>query len=483
MAKISNLQLTKTKWHSGLTVQNHLASVYATQPEVMDTLITRIFAHNTAPMQYLTSGLKRKKELGNREFDWFLMGDSERAVKIVANNEAAGNTTPGRYRALFRITVEDDDFAKGDVVAFDDRAYRARIMEQPRYNGQGFELVLKMNSPDNDAYVPVSLIQPGRELSKDYNTVGEYSDQGGKTVYSHPFKLRNHMTTVRKDFSVTRSATTDVMILSYADPKNPSSTTNMWCRAAEWEFMYQWYRELETLAIYSTFSADSKGVTQMMDNTSFPVYEGAGLREQIAASNQRNYTELTEGIISDFLAELSYNTVPESDRKFVAFTGEYGYREFHNAMENKAGTWTLLNDNPFISGQGRNVSLGGQFTTYIGLNGIQLTLAKMPIYDNMIINRKKHFKTGKPIESYRFTIFDFGMKGLESNITKVYKKGSEMVMWHTAGSIDPYGNPAKNLGTLKSNGRDGFTGYALAEVGYMVKNPASCGELICTASN
>jgi len=479
MAKISNLQLTKTKWHSGLTMQNHLASVYATQPEVMDTLITRIFALNTAPMQYLTSGMKRKKELGNREFQWYLKGDSERAVKIVANLEAAGNTTPGKYGAFFRIAVEDDDFAQGDVVAFDDRAYRARVMEQPFFNGQGFELVLKMNTYDQTAYVPVYLLLAGRELNKEYNTQSEISEHGSKTVFSHPFTLRNHMTTVRKDYSVTRAAATDVMVVKYSDPKNPSNTTEMWCRAAEWEFMYQWYRELETVAIYSTYSADQMGVTHMQDNSSLPVYEGAGLREQIASSNKRYYSELTEGIISDFLAELSYNTVPESDRKFVALTGEYGYREFHNALENKAGTWTLLKDNPFINGSGRNVSLGGQFTTYVGLNGIELTLAKMPIYDNTVINRQKHYQSGKPLESYRFTIFDFGMKGADSNITKVYKKGSEMIMWHVAGSIDPYGNPASGM---RSNGKDGFTVYSLAEVGYMVKNPAACGELICNAA-
>jgi len=478
MAKISNLQFTQTKWHSGLTMQNHLSSVYATQPEVMDTLITRIFAQNTAPMQYLTSGMKRKKELGNREFQWYLKGDSERALTIVENLEAAGNTTVGKFRADFRISVQEDDLAKGDVIAFDDRSYRARVMEQPFFNGNGYELLLKMNTHDATSYVPLALLQPGRQVNKDYNTVGELSDQGGKTVYSHPFVLRNHMTTVRKDYSVTRSAATDVMVVKYTDPKNPSVSTDMWCRAAEWEFMYQWYRELETVAIYSTFSADSKGVTYMYDNNSLPVYEGAGIREQIASSNQRNYTELTETILSDFLSELSYNTVPEADRKFVAFTGEYGYREFHQALENKAGTWTLLKDNPFINGSGRGVSLGGQFTTYVGLNGIELTLAKMPIYDNNVLHRKMHYQSGKPLESYRFTILDFGMKGTDSNLTKVYKKNSEMIMWHEAGSIDPYGNPMKGMA---SNGKDGFTGHALAEIGYRVTNPAACGELICVA--
>jgi hypothetical protein len=40
---INGLQLYKTKWHSGLTQQNHLSSAYLTEPEVMSTLVTRIF--------------------------------------------------------------------------------------------------------------------------------------------------------------------------------------------------------------------------------------------------------------------------------------------------------------------------------------------------------------------------------------------------------------------------------------------------------
>jgi hypothetical protein len=157
------------------------------------------------------------------------------------------------------------------------------------------------------------------------------------------------------------------------------------------------------------------------------VFEGAGIREQIAPANQRYYTELTENIVRDFLIDLSYNVTPESDRHFVAFTGEYGFAEFDKAMRNSASQYTLV-DSVFVTGKGQDLKLGGQFKTYEGLNGTKITLKHLPLYDNTVRNRQLHWKTGRPIESYRFTILDFGTQGGESNIQKVYKKDSDMIM-------------------------------------------------------
>ena len=81
---VNGLQLYKTKWHSGFTKQNHLSRAYLTDPEVISTIVHRIFGmQGQNPLQYLTSGMGRAKELGNREYDWFLQGDDEKAIKIL----------------------------------------------------------------------------------------------------------------------------------------------------------------------------------------------------------------------------------------------------------------------------------------------------------------------------------------------------------------------------------------------------------------
>ncbi len=110
----------------------------------------------------------------------------------------------------------------------------------------------------------------------------------------------------------------------------------------------------------------------------------------------------------------------------------------------------------------------------------RFALNLFPLNDNTEIKRKLHAETGRPLESYRFTFLDFGMAGGESNIQAVHKKGSKDMMWHTAGSVDPFGNTAKSVNTMRSDNLDGYSVHMLTECGIMIKNPMACGELICT---
>jgi hypothetical protein len=477
---LNGLELYKTKWHSGLTQQNHLAAAYLTEPQLIETLVTRMFGMQGAnPIQYLTSGTGRKKELANRQYEWFLQGDDEKAIAIT---DAMGNDsgTPGKYKQTFQIKVAEKWFATDEVLVLDDRDYRVRIMTEPTFDGEGWILTLRNTSPDDNAFIDPKLLVAGKQLSKEYTTVSEFST-GGNTTFSTPFKMRNHCTTLRKSYTVTRSAATDVLVIQMSDPENPGKTSTMWTKYAEWEFMAQWYREVERSLWYSTFSENAVGMTEMMGENGLPVYEGAGIRQQIAPANTREYTKLSADIVKDFLLDLSYNVTPESSREFVAFTGEYGFKEFDDAMQASAKTWQLV-DTHFVSGKGQDLVLGGQFKTYVGINGTKITLKHLPLYDHTVSQRQLHYLTGRPLESYRFTILDFGIQGGESNIEKVYKKDSEMILWHTAGSIDPYGNTPNSINALRSNGLDGYTVNMISEFGIRIKNPMACGELICTAA-
>ena len=156
-----------------------------------------------------------------------------------------------------------------------------------------------------------------------------------------------------------------------------------------------------------------------------------------------------------------------------------GLREFDRILREKASGYTLV-DTKFVTGSGQELTLGGQFTTYKGLNGITLTMKHLPLYDNPVFNRKLHPVTGKPIESYRITILDLGMRDGEPNLRKVVRKGREMVVWHTAGAVSPQGF-ANGVNTLRSNSKDGYSVHFLTEQGYMIADPTTCGELTCDA--
>ena len=216
-------------------------------------------------------------------------------------------------------------------------------------------------------------------------------------------------------------------------------------------------------------------------NNNLPIYHGAGLREQIAPANKRFYTKLTYELLKDFLFDLSYAAQQwGGDTKFVALTGRMGMDQFDQAMKeyNNSNGVTITDHGTFIEGKGFDLGVTGFFKTAKFVNGLELTIKHFPPYDELVDNRQLHPITKKPVESYRFTVLNFGKKDGKSNIKKVAMKNRENVMWHIAGSTDPTGLTASSISTLRSSSFDGYEVNYLEQCGIKVDDPLSCGELI-----
>ena len=287
--------------------------------------------------------------------------------------------------------------------------------------------------------------------------------------------MRNYLYTTRLSYDITGSAFSTVMAVALKDPKT-GKTSYLWSTFQEWTAMREWYKRMERALVYNQNNVNKDGSCNLKGANGRPVYIGAGLLEQIAPSNRRYYTRLTAELLEDFLADLSYNVLGTNARKFIALTGEMGMREFDRVLREKVVNMNLV-DTVFVTGSGQNLTLGGQFTTYKMLNGIELTLKYFPLYDDTIHNRKLHPVTLKPIESYRMTFVDLGRRDGQSNIVKVVRKDREFIQWCTAGSVTPAGYAHSNT-EVRSNAKDGYSVHMLGEAGIMLKDPRACGELI-----
>lgn len=472
---VNNLQLYQGKKFAGLTDTNHLATAFLTEPEMVNNTLSFVFGFKYKnPLSLFTGGLGKTRMLNNRQYDWPLIGDLERPIKVTRNLNDGGST-PGLYGQTFRVVLADKEFASGEVLIPDNRDYPVIVVGEAIQDGAEFIYTLQLVNPDPAAFMPPALIAAGKEFSKDYSAYEEGSHRSGLTTYGSPFMLRNHLTTQRKHREITGSAQTDVMAILMKDPVS-GKTSALWSDIQEWTFLAQWYRELDRSLMYSTYSAKANGTNPLKGENGRPTYIGAGLRQQISPSNKRTYTQLTENVIREFMLDLTYNVKADGDAKFVAMAG-WGFMDnFDRAMKQSIAGWTLV-DSKFVSGSGQNLTLGGQFLTYKGINGIEMTVVHQPLYDDPVHNRQLHPVTGRPVESYRATFIDYGMYGGESNIIKVAKKDRESVMWYTGGSTGPAGhnNSSSRMG---SSSFDGYKVEVLSESGIMLQNPMSCGELI-----
>ncbi len=480
---LNNLQMYTGKWFSDLVDENMLSNALLTKPHEVSSVISYVFgtkdAGYSSSLDFLTGGLGKTMVIDQREYRWNVMIDSDRAVTIRQakwnGSDVSSVSTAGLGNTPIQIWVEDKWFGPGAILELDDKEYQLRVSGAPYQDGNEWVYTCFLADGQASSSVPYAYLMPGAQLSRLGSAYEEYSEEADIINYNTHIKLRNHLTTHRLSYDITGTAYSTVLAIALKDPKT-GKTSYLWSDYQEWKAYREWFKRLEGMLVYSKYNANSDGTTDLMGTNGRPVYIGAGLLQQIAPSNRRYYTELTADLLEDFLFDLSYNMLGTSERKFVAFTGEMGMREFDRVLKDKVAAFTVV-DSKFITGTGQQLVLGGQFVTYRMTNGIELTVKHLPLYDNIIHNRKLHPISGKPAESYRFTFLDFGTYDGEANIVKVVRKDREFVQWYTGGAVAPTGY-AKSISTLRSNAKDGYSVHFLGEVGIMVRDPRACGELI-----
>jgi hypothetical protein len=477
---VSPLQLYTTRNFAGLTESNHLAAAYLTEPEKMEGVLAYAFGlQNNNVISLLTGGIGNTREITNREYQWHLHGQNKRAIEVVEDC-TDGNSTPGIGGTTFRVTLAERWFELSDNLTSNDGTL-ARVQSEPYQNGAGWVYTLQLTENDPTKFMDQAMVNKGAKFSKRYSTVEEFSNKGGGVEYATPFVLRNQLTTLRKHYTVTRNASQEVMIMELYNPEDPKKSTKLWTKLAEWTALAQFYREVDESMIYSVYNKPNGATYNNLQGANGrPILTGAGLRQQIAPANVRYYSKLTYNLLFDFLMDLSYAANAwGGNHKFVALTGKMGMIEFDRAIrEELRNTITIVEEGRFIGGEGQELEFKGQFKTCKFLNGIELTVKEFPVYDDLVANRALHPVSGRPIESYRFTILNFGRKDGKSNIRKVALKNSENAMWHISGSTDPYAGVAKSISTMKSSTIDGYEVHMLSECGIQIEDPTSCGELI-----
>lgn len=475
--QISPLQITNMNWHAGLTQDTHLSTFFLTEPDVASQVITRIYNRQNGyknALSYLTGGMGKSKAINGIQYRWHVIGDSRKAIAITRAVFDA-STNVGQYATTFKIGVGEKWFTEGDVILFDSPNYQARVVSEPYFDGNDYILTLQLVTNDQTSYLPTSLVAVGKEISKEFNVVEhDHSRTSGDTHYAMPLQLENYMSTLRKKYSVTGAAHSRVMVVKMQNPES-GETTQTWVKYAEWEFWKQFMDEIEIMLMFGKSNVKSNGTTDMKGASGNTIYTGAGLEQQISPSNKRLYTTLTEQTIRTFMDDLSYNGTEDGPREYVALCGRQFMNLFDQAMKRSASNFTLV-DSKFVAGSGQDLTLQGQFMTYVGLNGDKITLKEYKPYNDVVRNRLLNPQTGKPAESYKATFLNFKSysKG-EPNIQKVYAQDREMVTTYIEGMYGPYG-PKKN-GTSASS-VDGYVFEAMTECGIMLKDPTDAAQLI-----
>lgn len=485
---LSDLLLYRQRRTADLIDKNSISFLLQSEPQNMTPILSYIFGmkEQVSILNFLTGGMGRTIELERDEYDWDVMIESRKPVTINSAKwqgaTIASTDVPGINGTPIQVWVSEKFFGPGAILEFDDNKYQAIVYGEPYQDGSEWVYTLQVSDGKADSYIPPSLLASGKQLSRAGSAYPEYSEEADIIEYQSPTRLRNYLTIMRRKADITGSAASETMVIEMRDPET-GATTKYWDELQKWNLMRQWYETMEYQLVYDKCTVDPiTGTINLKGSNGRPIKKGAGLLQQISPANRRTYTKLTADLLEEFLFDLSYGLNGFGERKYVALTGEMGMKELDRVLREKvAALGVTIVDTKFITGTGQELALGGQFTTYNMLNGVQLTLKHFPLYDDTYHHRKLHPVTKKPLESYRMTFVDIGMKNGEANVNKVVKKGREMVMWAVGGALVPGQGFSSSFSNVMSNSRDGVTIEILGEAGIWVKYPNYMGELVLDA--
>lgn len=489
---LNNLQLYRGRRFSDLVDENMISNALLTKPHEVSGLLSLVFGTKddgvSTAIDLITGGLGKTMIIENREYEWSVMIDQEHAVNIrwakwngkeISSADIA-TATPGLNGTPIYIALEEKMFGPGAVLAFDDVNFQVRVNGVPYQDGTSWVYECYVAEGFAGSYIPAEFLLPGRQVGRIGSAYEEYSDEADIINYETPFKMRNNLTTLRLSYDITGDAYSTVLAIALKDPET-GKTSYLWSDYQYWKALREWKKREEKFLLFSKSNRNADGTYALKGTNGRPVPISAGLFEQVSPANIRYYTQLTAELLEDYLFDLCYNILGTNERKFIALTGEMGIREFDRILKEKVASFNMI-DTTFVTGSGQNLTLGGQFTTYKMTNGIELTLKRCPLFDNMEMFRQLHPLTGKPLMSYTFLFVDLGQRDGQANVVKVCRKDREFVQWFTGGSVAPNGY-ANSITTLRSNSRDGYQVHFLGEMGIMLRNPLSCGILYCDAED
>jgi hypothetical protein len=486
MPKISPFQMTEAKSWAGITSKNHVGAIFGNEPQKASKMLTRIAQTNFG--LDLDSYLDQFDPMyldTDDDFTWDLVGSGKKNVPLVeariGGAAITGASQPGLAFTEFEMVFPEQWFTDEHViVGHKNEIYQLQIQNDPIPEGTEWVYKVKLLTGDPTLFVPSEELAANTRWSKDFSLVEqELSKKGGGINFTSPFKMRNAFSMIRMQHTCAGNMINRPMGTKWLGEEGKTYTT--WTQYEDYEFEKQYREEKNRLIMYSRSNKKDDGSYANKGKSGNIKKQGAGLRQQMEASNTVAYSVFNIDFLLDVLLELSEGKLPTDAREFIMLTGERGAVQFHEAIENYSQLFTKMNDGSRIYGSksanGAKMPLGygGQFVEYMGPQGIKVTLKVHSMYDDRERNKIYH-PGGGVAESYRYDIMDVGTSDGEPNIRKVYVKGQEDFMGYQTGLRNPF--DAAGGRNVMSSSTDGYTIHRGSMCGIMVKDPSRTATLL-----
>jgi len=472
-----------TDW-SGLTTENHIASIYGIDIQEASDLITMLHQINFGmDLDTFLSQFPVKYFDTADDFRWYLQGNSRKNIPLV-RAEIDGTTvttsdSTGLAGAEFTLVFEEDFFSDTDLIVGEkNERYQIQVIDVPEYVGTEVHYRCKLFTNDESLFIPYAELQSGKRFSREWNPVERtLSVKGGHVNYTSPFSMLNTFTMIRmQDVRPGNMIARPVAFSWQVEGPNGMETKSTWMQFADWEFEQQFKEAKARLLMFAVSNRNEDGTFSAKGKSGYEIRQGAGIRQQMESSNVAYYNTFDIKWMTSILLDLSVNRLTRDQREFVLRTGEWGMYQFSESLEDYTALYTPLQVNERVySGKDNTLGYQGQFLEFKGPQGVKVTLSHEPMNDNPTRNKIYHPEGGLA-ESRRYDILDVGTSNGDPNIQKCMVKGEDDIMVFIPGLRNPYTPDGKM--TQAAHSVDGYEVHRACTAGAKVTDPTRCAAMI-----
>lgn len=487
---ISKLEIVSaSKQGVQLLEENNIATLYKTQPEEIDPVVTAALAlmNRQSPLDAMLEkmGATETLRVGNREMQWDLELRPDNGYTITKSpTEIYGQSTTmtlGYGNQEFAVGLGDANaFIPGDIVVPEDERVQL-VCTRSAQDGLNTIYYFQIANPSIASSIQSSKVATGMKMTRWSTIAAEYSDRGGSGQISRPVKLRNSLMTLRDTYSISRNAKQTKNVIEITNPSNPSEKTWYWADRYYWNFLEQVKRGTDIMLLESVYNQGSNISTILKDEAGRPLYMGAGLQDQISPSNLFYYNGvLTFDYLDEIVSELANQvSVFGTDANLTLFAGKGLRRAITNAVVAKytaTAIPTVFQPGiTFLKDDKNDFEFFQRNTSRITFSfGNVLNIVPMDIFSDVSYYKQK-ISNGFPDTRKSMEGFIVNMGSVtKNNVVKVYREGAENLMAVVEGMIGADGKQAKN----PTSGKDGYTGHVLRELGICLKDPMGSARII-----
>mgnify|MGYP001771590135 FL=1 len=417
----------------GYSNEESIAYLQLQKPVEINAFLTYNFGmdDDRFPLTFLTEGQGSSGtvDIDTVHWTWRTMGRMKFTDMVTYFNTA--NTKPGINGTEFEVHFATHWFIEQYGLIAPDGITQVRIQKDLGESPYGYAYILKITSPNPEAFIDPALLEKGKYWSMSAPTTSESYSKGNRSNTQTGGSMTSQLEFHRYSKEIAGNLAN--VVTQYQFKNSSGGTSNLWINEEMRQFNLMMRVMNEERLWIAEYNRKKDGTINLKDrDNGKPIPHTSGMLEICRESNYDTYGEfLTLNKIKRTIGDVLDRDTDNGTSEIVLMGGKGFIEDFHEAikMDVKENGFLTPLGNEEIKRTGDGLEYGAYFKKYKTADGHTITTKPCSFFDKGTIaeaakqNGMIHPRTGYPMTSHQAVFIDFSSYDGHRNVRLVRQKG------------------------------------------------------------